>query len=188
MRNKDKPWFVDLCRHAVGLKQEAIFGGHKKPHCSPSVSLVSESWMFLVYCVRLEFVIASACQWGWWWISESVGMADLLYGHFDGKQSRESVDLPLTCRPSPRLITIAFWSREVRHLLSDLESYGGTDPLGMFPFFLKRIADILAPRLGVVFRRLVCLFSFTACWRQANATPFPKDPPSSSFPITNRFL
>ena len=28
---------------------------------------------------------------------ESVGKADLLSDHFDGKQSRESVDLPLTC-------------------------------------------------------------------------------------------
>ena len=33
---------------------------------------------------------------------ELVGKADLLSGHFDGKQSRESVDLPLTCYPSAR--------------------------------------------------------------------------------------
>ena len=30
-------------------------------------------------------------------VCESVGKADLLSDHFDGKQSRESVDLPLTC-------------------------------------------------------------------------------------------
>ena len=24
MRNKDKPWFYDQCRHAFGLKQEAL--------------------------------------------------------------------------------------------------------------------------------------------------------------------
>ena len=24
MRNKDKPWFDDQCRHAFGLKQEAL--------------------------------------------------------------------------------------------------------------------------------------------------------------------
>ena len=35
---------------------------------------------------------------------ESVGKDDLLSDHFDGKQSRESVDLQLTCHPSPRLI------------------------------------------------------------------------------------
>ena len=36
------------------------------------------------------------------------------------------------------------------------------------------------PRLSVVFRRLVRLGSFPASWRQANDTPIPKGPPSSS--------
>ena len=36
------------------------------------------------------------------------------------------------------------------------------------------------PRLSVVFRRLVRLGSFPACWRQANVTLIPKGPPSSS--------
>ena len=31
-----------------------------------------------------------------------------------------------------------------------------------------------------MFRQLVRLGSFPACWRQANATPIPKGPPSSS--------
>ena len=52
--------------------------------------------------------------------------------------------------------------------------------MGMFPLFLKRTADVLAHRLSVVFRRLVRLGSFPACWRQANVTPIPKGPPSSS--------
>ena len=34
--------------------------------------------------------------------------------------------------------------------------------------------------LSVVFQRLVRLGSFPVCWRQANVTPIPKDPPSSS--------
>ena len=38
----------------------------------------------------------------------SVGKADLLSDHSDSKQSREAVDLPLTCHPSPSLITFAF--------------------------------------------------------------------------------
>ena len=41
-------------------------------------------------------------------VSESVGNANLLSDHFDLKQSRESVDLPLTYHPSPNLITSAF--------------------------------------------------------------------------------
>ena len=61
-----------------------------------------------------------------------------------------------------------------------LDPYGGTDPLGMFPLFLQRTADVMAPRLSVVFQQLVRLGSFASCWRQANVTPIPKGPPSSS--------
>ena len=50
----------------------------------------------------------------------------------------------------------------------------------MFPLFLKRTADVMAPRLSVVFRRLARLGSFPACWRQSNVTPIPKGPPSYS--------
>ena len=83
---------------------------------------------------------------------ESVGKADLLSDHFDSKQFRDAVDLPLTCHPSPSLTSFAFRSREVRRLLLDLDPcldpYGGTDPLGMFTLFLKRTADAMAPRLS----------------------------------------
>ena len=58
---------------------------------------------------------------------ESVSKADLLSDHFDGKLSRESVDLPLTCRPSPSLTSFAFRSTEVRRLLLDMETYGSSD-------------------------------------------------------------
>ena len=99
-------------------------------------------------------------------MSELVGKADLLSDHFDSMQSRESVDLLVTCHPSRSLITFTFRSSEVKRLLLDLDPYGGTDPLGLFPLFLKRTADVLAPRLSVVFRRLLRLGSFPACWRQ----------------------
>ena len=89
-------------------------------------------------------------------VSRSVGKADLLSDKFDRKQSRAAVDLLLTCHPSPSLTTFAFRSREVRRLLLDSDPYGGTDPLGMFPIFLKRTADVMAPRLSVVFRVVCC--------------------------------
>ena len=54
---------------------------------------------------------------------ETVGKADLLSDYFDGKQSRESVDPPLTCHPSPSLTSFAFRSSEVRRLLLDLDTY-----------------------------------------------------------------
>ena len=69
-------------------------------------------------------------------MSELVGKADMLSDHFDSKQSREAVDLPLTCHPSSCFTTFAFRSSEVRRLLLDLDPYVGTDPLGMFPLFL----------------------------------------------------
>ena len=54
---------------------------------------------------------------GSWLVCESVGKADLLSDHFDSKQSMESVDLLVTCHPSPSLITFAFRSSEVKRLL-----------------------------------------------------------------------
>ena len=113
-------------------------------------------------------------------VCESVGKADLLSDHFDGKQSRESVDLPLTCYPSPRLTTFAFRSSEIRRLLLDLEPYGALTHWVCFVFLLREQLTFRPPRLSVVFLRLVRLGSFLACWRQANVTPIPKGPPSSS--------
>ena len=106
-------------------------------------------------------------------------LAKLIYSdHFDGKQSRESVDLPLTCHHlSASLTSFVFRSSEVRRLLLDLDPYGGSGPLGIFPFFLKR-TDVV---------RLVRLGSFLACWRQANVIPIPKGLPSSSVATTDRF-
>ena len=94
------------------------------------------------------------------------GLAKLIYSGIilmASSPSGESVDLPLTCHPSPNLTSFAFRSSEVRRLLIDFDPYGGSDPLGMFPHFLKRLADVLAPRLSAVFRRLVTLGSFPAC-------------------------
>ena len=65
---------------------------------------------------------------------ESVGKADLLSDHFDSKQSREAVDLPLTCHSSS-LTTFAFRSSEVWCLLLDLDPYGGTDKFGYVSSF-----------------------------------------------------
>ena len=90
----------------------------------------------------------------------SVGKAGRLSDHLDSWQSREAVDLPLTCHPSPSHTTFAFRSREVRPLLLDLDPNGGIDLFGMFPFFLKRTADVMTPRLSAVLRRLVRLGSF----------------------------
>ena len=81
-------------------------------------------------------------------VCESVGMADQLSDHFDSKQSMESGNLQVACHPSPSFTTFAFRSSEVRRLLLDLDPYGGTNPLRMFPRFPMRTADIMVPRLS----------------------------------------
>ena len=111
-----------------------------------------------------------------------IGKADMP-DHYDS--SPEYVNLPLTCHPSPSLVTFAFRSSEVRLLLLDLDPCGGTDPLGVFPLFLKRTADVLGPRLTVVCQRLLCQSNFPDCWRQANVTSITKGPSSFTVVITD---
>ena len=50
-------------------------------------------------------------------VRESIGKVDLLLDYIDSKQPNESVDLPLTCHPSPSLTAFTFRSIEVRDLL-----------------------------------------------------------------------
>ena len=59
---------------------------------------------------------------------ESVGETDLLSGHFDSKQSRKSVDLPLTSHPSPRFTTFAFRSSEIRRLMLPKQNFSSDLP------------------------------------------------------------
>ena len=104
----------------------------------------------------------------------------MLSDHFDSKQSREFVDLLVTCHPSPSLITFVFRSSEAKCLLLDLDPYSGTDPLGMFPLYLNRTADVWLHVSVWCFDGFIHLGSFPACWRQANVTPVPKRPLPSS--------
>ena len=69
---------------------------------------------------------------------ELVDKFDLLSERFDSKQPKEFVDLSLTCHSSFSLTTFAFRSSVVRRILLHLDSYGCTDPLGMFLLFIKR--------------------------------------------------
>ena len=63
-------------------------------------------------------------------------------------------------------------------LLLDLVTYGGFDPIGAFPIFLKKVADVIASKLSIIFRGLIPLGSFPECWRSANVTAIPKSAPS----------
>ena len=68
-------------------------------------------------------------------VCESVGKADLLSDHFDSKQSREAVYLPLTCHPPPSLTTFVFRSSDVRRLLLDLDPVWWHRPIGYVSSF-----------------------------------------------------
>ena len=176
VRNKNKPWFDDQCRHAFGFKQEA--------HIWWTSDRSRVNWEEFVCCQvrdnetyleakhqfsdRNRDVLMNVQSPHKWWSSlksavfgsssslpllvseggglvwESVGKADLLLADFDSKQSRETIDLLLTCHPVPSFTTFAFRSSEVWRLLLDLDPYGGTDQLGIFPPFLKRTAYVMA--------------------------------------------
>ena len=73
---------------------------------------------------------------------------------------------------------MAFRTSVLQRLLLDLDTYGGFDPLGVFPLFLKKVADIIAPKLSIIICRLIRLGSFPECWQSANVTAIPKGGPS----------
>ena len=76
----------------------------------------------------------------------SVGKADLLSDHFDSKQSREAVDLSLTCHPSPIVSPLLPSGRE-RSGVSCLTwtLMVALTHWDMSPLFLTRTANVMAP-------------------------------------------
>ena len=48
---------------------------------------------------------------------------------------------------------LAFRTPVLLRLHLDLNTYGGVDPLCVFPIFLKMGVDIIAPKLGIIFIR-----------------------------------
>ena len=113
---------------------------------------------------------------------ESVGKAYLLSDQFNGKQPRDSADLPLTCHP--RVIDLKpLSSGRVRLGVScyvHLDPYSGTDPLGMFPLFLKRKAHVLPPPPSIVSAE--CFGGFFVCVISLLPEDKPMSPHSDQFP------
>ena len=94
------------------------------------------------------------------------------------KQRREQFVTPLSCFPPSRCNSLAFRTPVLLCLPLDLYRYGGVDLLGVFPLFLKMVADIIALKLSIIFLGLICRGSFQECWRSTNATTIPKGIPS----------
>ena len=101
----------------------------------------------------------------------------LLGSQFDSKKYREQFVTSLSCFPQSRCNSLAFRTSVLR-LLLDLDTYGGVDPLDVFTVFQKKVANIFAPKLSIIFRKLIRLGSFPECWRSANETAIPKGAPS----------
>ena len=78
-------------------------------------------------------------------------------------------------------------STEFKRLLLDLDPYGGTDPLGMFPLFLKRTAEVLAPRLRAVFRRFFVWVVSLLAGDRPMSPQFQKVHRPPLLPITDQF-
>ena len=111
-------------------------------------------------------------------VTDPAEKASLLGVHFDGKQCRDEFSAPASCFPEPSCTSLAFRSGLVKKLLLDLDSYGGADPTGIFPLFLKMVANVLAPKLAQLFRLLLRRGCFPESWRVANVSAIPKGPPS----------
>ena len=75
----------------------------------------------------------------------------------------------------------------MKRLLLDLDSYGGTDPLDMFPLFLKKTVEVLATRLAVVFRRLLRLGSFPVAGEWLMSPQFQRVHLPPQHPIIEQF-
>ena len=112
----------------------------------------------------------------WWWL--------LLRKHHSWafnltvKQCREQFLTPLSCFPQSMFNSLAFWTCLLLRLLLDLDIHGGFKPLGVFPLILKMVANIIAPKLSIIFYGLINLGSFQECWPSANVTAIPKGAPS----------
>ena len=66
----------------------------------------------------------------------------------------------------------------ILRLLLDHDIYGGVDSLGVFPLFLNMVADIISPKISIIFRGPIRRGLFPVCWRYANVTAIPKGAPS----------
>ena len=89
--------------------------------------------------------------------------ASLLGSQFDRKQCCNLFVTHLSSFPQSRCNSLAFRISVLLRLLPDLDTYGGVDPVGVFPQLLKKVVDIIAPEQSIIFYRLIRLWSFSDC-------------------------
>ena len=77
--------------------------------------------------------------------------ASLLGSRFDSKQCREQFVTRLSCLPQSCCNSFTFRTPVLLRLHLDLDTYCSVDLLGVFPLFLKMVADNIAPKLRIIF-------------------------------------
>ena len=102
----------------------------------------------------------------------------LMSSQFDSRKCREQLVTHLSCFLNSRCNSLAIQTPVLLRLLLDLDTYCGVDQLGVFPLVIKMVADIIGPKLSIIFLRLIRRGSFLECWRSANVTAIPKGAPS----------
>ena len=119
-----------------------------------------------------------------WFEVATAEKASLLVSQFDSKQCREQFVTPLSCFSKFRCNALAIRSVFFNNYLSSgacsliLTHTGVLILLGVFPLFLKMVADIVDPKLSIIFCRLICLRLFPKCWESGNLTAIPMGAPS----------
>ena len=104
--------------------------------------------------------------------------ASLLGSQCDSKQCRVQFVTPMSCFIQSMCNSLAFRTSVLLRRLHNLDMFMDVYPLGVFRLFLKKVADIIAPKQSIIFRRLIRLGSFPDCWRSANLTDIRKGAPS----------
>ena len=92
-----------------------------------------------------ELDILPLCSPGGALVSDPTGKAELLGAWFDGKQSRDIVELPQTCHRRPAFCVIAFRAREVERYLKDLDPNGGVD-VWLLPYVFSEDCFFSCPK------------------------------------------
>ena len=122
---------------------------------------------------NLLFLLSGSPEVVWWWLLLRKPHS-LAFSLTARSVSSGLIVNPLFCFPESRCNYSAFLTSVLLCLLLDLDTYGGVYPLGVFPLFLKKVADTIAPKRIIIFRKLIRLGSFPECWRSANLTAIPK--------------
>ena len=58
--------------------------------------------------------------------------------------------MPQTCFAESNLTGLSFRSQEIKILVLDLDASGGAAPDEIFPFFLKKTADVISTKIAAI--------------------------------------